>query len=135
MPARSVSDRDVEFVRAVATARTPQRTMSSRTAKPRTRLANLVCRIFKSWKIREITGIEVTATALASTNKVDVLTPLTPTSGSMGMTEARPSPNTRKNGNGVPTPRIHAVSRRFSLESSRRTWLPEMNMSRRMPSQ
>ena len=98
------SERDADFVRAVATASTPQRTMSSRTAVPRIRLANRVCRIFKSWKIREMTGIEVTATAIASTSRAADLTPLTPTSGSIGMIDARPSPKTRKNGNGVPTP-------------------------------
>ena len=52
---------------AVATANASHSTISSSTATPSTSRANRVCRIFRSAKILETTGTEVTATPTAST--------------------------------------------------------------------
>jgi hypothetical protein len=56
-----------DFASAVAIASTAHKKMSSSTATPSTSRAKRVCKIFRSWKMREITGIDVTATAMPIT--------------------------------------------------------------------
>ena len=65
---------------AVATANASHSTISSSTATPRTSRANRVCRIFRSAKILETTGTEVTATPTASTMISDRRLPFGPAS-------------------------------------------------------
>ncbi len=83
--------------------------------------------------MREITGIDVTATAIARTSMTDVSPPAGPIKRSSGSTV--PMPSAMKNGSGVPTARIHAVGLRFSWPSTRRTSVPEMNIRSSSPSQ
>ena len=73
-----------DLANAVATANTPHSTMSSSTATPSTIRANRVCRIFRSWKMREITGIEVTATAMPITRMSAVVCEALPISAEWG---------------------------------------------------
>ena len=131
-PARS-RPTSVVVARAVATASTAHSAMSSSSAAPRMMLANRVCRIRRSKKMREITGIEVTATAMARTRSTDASSPAGPVSRSSG--SKVPMPSAMKKGRGVPIARIHAVGLRFSCPSTRRTSLPEMNINSRRPSQ
>lgn len=83
--------------------------------------------------MREITGIDVTATAIASTRITDVSSDAGPISRSSG--SIVPMPSAMKKGSGVPTARIHAVGLRFSWPRTRRTSVPEMNISSSSPSQ
>ena len=67
----------------VARASANHRTMSSSTATPRTRRAKRVCRIFRSAKIFETTGTDVTATPTATMMISAMRVPLGPRRGRM----------------------------------------------------
>ena len=112
----------------LATARTAHSTMSSKTAaqdqagKARVHDPQVV-------KMREMTGMEVTATAIDRTRSVAMRSPAAPTR-SIGKTEKSPSART-KNGSGVPT-RDQAVCPRFSRRHAAHLPL-EMNIRKISP--
>ena len=74
---------------AVAMASTAQRTISSNTATPSTSRAKRVCRILRSKKMREMTGIEVTATAMLITSNSEARLDFTPINQPSGSTDPK----------------------------------------------
>src|SRR5260370_4995231 len=118
---------------AVATASTAQSTISSRTATPSTRRAKPVCRIFRSRKMREITGIDVTATAMLITRIKDVRFPLLPTHQRSGTYEA--ASTIAKNGKPVPSVANQAICLRSFGRNRALVSAPEMNIRSKSPSQ
>src|SRR6266478_8697702 len=79
----------LDSARAVATASTAHSPMSSSTATPSTRRAKRVCRILRSKKIREITGMEVTATAMLITSNKDARFDFAPINHASGKSDER----------------------------------------------
>ena len=117
--------------KAVASASTAHSRMSSRTATPRTTAAKRVFMMSRLLKMCEITGIEVTDTAIPNTSATEVGTPLGPATACSGRDFARP--RARRNGSAVPQASSHAVGLRFSLASTRRAAEPETNMRSSKP--
>jgi hypothetical protein len=78
-----------------------------------------------------MTGIDVTAAATAKTSTTAAWLPASPVKASSGRSGA--TNNDRKNGRGVPSPRIQAVGLRFSLPSTWRTDDPETNIRSSSP--
>jgi hypothetical protein len=116
---------------AVAIETTPHSMMSSSTAEPSSRLAKRVWRMPRSLKILVMTGIDVTAVALQISRMSAGRLPELPIRSSSGSSDAMPS--VRKNGSGVPMPRIHAVGLRFSRPSTFRTAAPDTNIRSSRP--
>ena len=116
---------------AVATANAAHSAMSSSTAAPSRRLAKRVCRTPRSWKILLMTGIDVTAVAMAKISTRAGLLSAGPISALSG--SAAENSSARRNGSVVPSPMNQAVGLRFSLPSASRTLAPEMNMSSSRP--
>ena len=81
--------------------------MSSSTATPSTSRAKRVWRIFRSKKMREITGMEVTATAMLITSSSAVRLAFTPMNQLSGSNNA--SASMMKKGSTVPMVASHAI--------------------------
>src|SRR5205809_5066771 len=96
-----------EAARAVATANTAHRPISSSTATPSTSRANLVCNTFRSKNILEITGMDVTATAMLMTKMREPRSPLLPINQAKGRMEATAS--ITKKGRQVPAVASQAI--------------------------
>jgi hypothetical protein len=121
----------VEAASAVASARATHRPRSSSTATPSTTLANRVLMIPSVLKMWEITGMDVTETAIANTRAIEPSAPFGPASRSSGRIDASPSP--KMNGRVVPIASRNAVGRRFSDASTRRAADPDTNIRSNSP--
>ena len=108
-------------------------TISSNTATPSTSRANRVCRIFKSLKIFETTGTDVTATPTARMMIIESRFPFGPSSDGLISIGANTSPSA--NGSPVPTTVSQPTSRRSSRVKSCWVSAPLRNISSSNPSQ
>jgi hypothetical protein len=88
--------RVVDLANAVANARMIHKAISSSTAYPSSRLTKRVRMMPRSQKMREITGVDVTEVAMATTRRVDVCWPSVPVRRASEMNPRKPRPSTKR---------------------------------------
>src|SRR5580704_5891290 len=86
----------------------------------------------RSQKIREITGMEQTAVAIATMRRVEVGWPDVPVSKCKGSRPAKPRPSTSAKLAKSETVSKRKVLRRFSLAKRRRVSAPEQNAGKNL---